>query len=256
MIDAIYIANTALRAQQQHLDVIANNVANVQTPGFKRSRVAFAELANIQTATDAAQQATKAVHGAGIEVSSLAPVFTDGDLRPSSNPLDIAIRGQGLFEVVGKDGAPAYTRAGELRLDRDGFLATASGLRLADQIQVPPDATDVRIGADGAVTARLAGTGETLALGQLELTRFAAPEALRDAGDNTYAATEAAGDVSRGRPGEAGIGIVLAGFVEVSNVDMVEEMTGLVLAQRAYQLNARVLQVSDQILETINNLRR
>jgi len=255
MIDALYIANSALRAQQQHLDVISNNVANLQTPGFKRQRVSFSEIATAPLAGHGTTGPLDAL-GAGTRIASVSPDLTDGELKPTLDPLDLAVRGAGLLEVLMPDGSTAYTRAGQLRIDRDGYLGVRSGQRLAAGIQVPPDATELRFEADGTVTAMLPGAGEPVVLGTLELVRFSGSDALEPHADNLYRATADAGDAVRGKPGEAGLGSVMQGYLEVSNVDMVQEMTDLVLAQRVYQLNARVLQASDQILETINNLRR
>jgi flagellar basal-body rod protein FlgG len=259
MIDALHIASSGLRAQQEQLDVISNNIANMQTPGFKKTRVAFAEVA-AQNGVPSDPSAPTSVGGAtkpaGIAVTALSQDFSDGAVRVTGNPFDLAIRGAGLFEVIAANGERAYTRVGQLHLDAEGYLATVSGERLAQGVQVPPDAHNLQIDANGVVRAQVGSDPALTTLGQLELARFAQPEGLRAIGRGNYQATPEAGEVTLARPGENGAGTVLQGYVELANVDMVDEMTALVLAQRAYQLNARILQASDQILETINNLRR
>ena len=253
MIDALYISATGLRSQQEQIDVISNNVANMQTPGFKRGRVNFAEIA----APFSADRATAAAaHGGGTRVLSTSTLFGAGDLRPTGNALDLAIDGEGFFELETPAGDRVYTRAGQFRVDREGYVVSVNGMRLAQGLQIPPDAADVRIGLDGEISARL-GTDTTRSIiGTVELAVLAAPDALVSAGDNVFAVTDASGEPTIGRPGEAGFGRLHQGYVEMANVELVDEMTTLVMAQRAYQLNARVLQASDQLLETINNLRR
>lgn len=254
MIDALHIATTGLRAQQQQIDVISNNVANLQTPGFKRARVNFAEVAWRTDPTPAGHGAP--LVGGGARIATTLPDFTLGEVRMTRNPLDLAIDGRGLLELVDAQGAQFYTRAGQLRLDSEGFLATPGGLRLAQGIQVPPDVVELTIGSDGEVRALFAGETEKTVLGVIELVDFPAPDALLPVGDNLYARSEGAGEPIQARAGEAGTGRLRQGFLEMANVDLIDEMSALVMAQRAYQLNARLLQASDQVLETINNLRR
>lgn len=253
MIDALYISATGLRSQQEQIDVISNNVANMQTPGFKRSRVSFAEIATLAVAD---RESATIGHGGGSRVLGTMALFSEGDLRPTGHPFDLAIDGQGFFELEDALGNRLYTRAGQFRLDKDGYLVASNGMRLAQGLQVPPDALDVLIGSDGELSARLGGDTERTIIGRIELVGFAAPDALVAAGENVFAATEEAGLPSIGQPGEPGFGALRQGYLEMANVDLVDEMTNLVMAQRAYQLNARVLQASDQLLETINNLRR
>jgi flagellar basal-body rod protein FlgG len=255
MIDALYISATGLRSQQEQIDVISNNVANMQTPGFKRSRVNFAEIAALGAPGENAA-AGLADHGGGTRILSTSTMFGAGDLRPTGNPLDLAIEGEGFFELENAAGERVYTRAGQFRVDDEGYVVSVNGMRLAQGLQGPPDALDVRIGRDGEITARLGDDPERSVVGQIELATFAAPDALEAAGQNVFALTEGSGEPSIGRPGESGYGHLQQGYLEMANVDLVDEMTNLVMAQRAYQLNARVLQASDQLLETINNLRR
>jgi flagellar basal-body rod protein FlgG len=254
MIDALYISASGLRGEQKQIDVISNNVANMQTPGFKRSRVNFVDVASM-TATSELQVAVPG-YGGGTRVVSTALSFDAGELRATQRPLDLAIDGAGFFELEAEDGHMVYSRDGRFRLDAEGYLMSVSGLRLAGSVQIPTDASNVRISASGEVSASLAGDTERTVLGQIELTAFAAPDALVATGNSDFTATDAAGATSYGKPGEIGLGSLRQGYVEMANVDMIEEMSTLVMAQRAYQLNARVLQASDQILDTINNLRR
>jgi flagellar basal-body rod protein FlgG len=254
MIDALYISASGLRSEQKQIDVISNNVANMQTPGFKRGRVNFVDVATAGVAANLS--APMESNGNGTRIHSTSTIFTGGDMRATQNPLDIAIDGAGFFELEAENGGVVYTRDGQFRVDTEGYLVTVQGLRLSQSIQIPNDASNVRIAQNGEVTAVLAGDTERSALGNIELTTFAAEDMLVSVGDNRYVANDAAGAPSYGRPGETGFGTMQQGFVELANVEMVEEMSSLVLAQRAYQLNARVLQAADQILETINNLRR
>jgi flagellar basal-body rod protein FlgG len=256
MIDSLYIAATGLRGQQQQIDSISNNVANLQTPGFKKARLNFIDLAQVRSIANAETGALLHSDGAGTRVAATVADFSAGDVRMTRNPFDVAIDGNGFLEVQQADGTLRYSRAGQLKLDAEGFLATANGHRLTAGIQLPADAADMRIEANGEVTAVLAGETAATSFGFIELAQFPANGALVGVGDNLYAVTDEDHPPVLAQPGENGAGLLRQGFLELSNVDLIDEMTALVFAQRAYQLNARVLQASDQILETINNLRR
>lgn len=255
MIDALYISSTGLRSQQEQIDVISNNVANMQTPGFKRGRVNFAEVAAMAIPGESVGSATS-VHGGGSRVASTSLEFGAGALQPTRSPLDLAIDGAGFFELEDASGHRFYTRSGQFRLDDQGYMAAVNGMRLAAGIQIPGDAADLRVSANGEVSALLPGSEERAVLGSIDLVMFTSVQGLEPLGDNVFRATAAAGVPMSSIAGEDGTGKLQQGYLEMANVDMIDEMTGLVLAQRAYQLNARVLQASDQILETINNLRR
>jgi flagellar basal-body rod protein FlgG len=255
MIDALHIAASGLTSQQEQIDVISNNLANMQTPGYKRSRVAFADVSSLTPAQARDGLANNSV-GAGTAVTATAPVMVDGTMQETTNPWDLAIQGAGFFEVEDTQGNRLYTRDGQFKVDGEGYVVTSSGLRLAQGLQIPADATHIAINTQGEISAQLGSDSKSTVIGQVELATFAAPEALRSVGGNNFAATDLSGDPSVGKPGDAGVGTVTQGFIEGSNVDLVTEMSTLVLAQRAYQLNARVLQASDQILDTINNLNR
>lgn len=256
MIDALYISASGLRSEQKQIDVISNNVANMQTPGFKRSRVNFAEMASPGMVGEGQAAIATDATGTGTRIQSTSTLFEPGELRMTRNPLDLAIDGAGFFELQTDDGSMVYTRDGQFRVDAEGYVTSVQGLRLSQGLQIPLDATDIRISANGEIHARVAGESEATLIDTIELASFPAADALQSIGGNNFVATDASGIAGYGRPGEVGVGKLQQGYVETANVDMVEEMTSLVLAQRAYQLNARVLQASDQLLETINNLRR
>jgi flagellar basal-body rod protein FlgG len=255
MIDALYTASTGLRSQQEQIDVISNNVANMQTPGFKRGRVNFAEIASAPLA-DEVMNGLMQGHGGGARVLSISQEFASGALQPTRSPLDLAIDGNGFFELEDAGGSRFYTRSGQFHLDEEGYVVSPGGLRLSAGIQIPPGAADVRVSANGEFSAELDGSKERTVLGNLSVVTFASTEGLAANGENLFVATARSGDPATAIPAQDGAGRIQQGYLEMANVDMIDEMTGLVLAQRAYQLNARVLQASDQVLETINNLRR
>ena len=255
MIDALYTATAGLKSQQAQIDTLSNNISNMQTPGYKSQRVAFGDVAVITP--EQVQAGLSPEHaGAGSEILSTTAVFSQGSMMQTNNTWDIGIQGTGFLEVVDGNDNHLYTRDGQLHVDSEGYLVTAAGNRLAQDIQIPPDATNIQINQSGQIYATVGTNTEQTLLGTLELTTFPSPEGLQSVGGNNYAPTPASGDPSVGKPNEDGVGAIMAGYLEGSNVDMVSEMSTLVIAQRAYQLNARVLQASDQILDTINNLRQ
>lgn len=257
MIDALSIASSGLTANQTWIDTISNNVANMQTLGYKRSQVEFHDRVRevaVRDESGATQQLLTA--GAGIQAAPATQVFSPGTLRQSGAELDLAIQGDGFFEVALPTGELAYTRAGRFHRDADGQLALSSGQVLTSDLRVPPDAGKLVINQAGQVQATITETGEVITVGQVQLARFASAENLSKLSDGLYRPTAASGEALYGEPGHDGQGVLLQGYVELSNVNLIDEMSSLVLAQRAYQMNARLLQASDQILETINNLRR
>lgn len=255
MIDALYIATAGLKSQQTQIDTLSNNISNMQTPGYKSQRVAFGDVAVISPEQVQAGMSPESA-GAGSQILSTSAVFSQGAMQQTNKVWDLAIQGEGFLEVVDGNGNHLYTRAGQLHVDTEGYLATSAGDRLAQDIQIPPDATNVQVNQGGQIYATLGGTQTQSLLGQIELSTFPSPEGLQSVGSNSFAPTQASGDPSVGKPNEDGVGAVMQGMLEGSNVDMVSEMSTLVIAQRAYQLNARVLQAADQILDTINNLRQ
>lgn len=257
MIDALFIAGTGMKSQQVYVDVISNNISNVNTVGYKRADVSFVDMVSggVRSGEMAAQQDLLAI-GAGTKVQSIQHDFSTGDLKVTGNELDIAISGNGFLEVELSDGSYAYTRSTQLMMDVDGGLMTRSGHSLSRQIVVPSDALEVIINQQGEVSVKLEGETELVKIGELELASFASQEHLDSIGDNLYLANEKTGPAYYGSADEDGLGSVEQGFVEVSNVSMVNEMVNLLMAQRAYQLNARIVQTADQLMETVNNLSR
>ena len=259
MSEALFISATGMHAQQTQVDTIANNLANMNTIGFKKARASFEPLmpqgmpAPTQSAANGVPPSYK---GMGVAVPSVLPDFSAGELKQTQRELDVAINGKGFFEVEMPDGTRAYSRHGALRVDENGVLVTAAGLPLSGSIQLPHDAAAIIIGADGRIRARQTGVDELTEVGTIELAQFVNEAALKPAGDNLYQATEASGDALFGMPGESGAGTLAQGYLESSNVDMVEELTGLLIAQRAYEANAKVLQAADELLGIVNDLRR
>jgi flagellar basal-body rod protein FlgG len=245
MIDAINTAGAALRANQQWLDSISRNVANLNTPAYKAEATGFAAALN------ARGEATALVQAQPQEAD-----LRTGDIRQTGRELDVAINGAGYLRVIDSDGQLAYTRLGRLVVNGDGQLAAANGWPLADDIRVPPDTLALVIGTDGRVFAKLPGQAQPVPLGALQTVHLPSPSALTETSPGFFRDGSRLLAFSAGTPGDGLLGSLQQGHLEFSNVDLVNEMTQLVLAQRAYQLNARVLQIGDEALATVNNLRR
>jgi flagellar basal-body rod protein FlgG len=262
MLDAIYTSLSGLHSQQVRLDITSNNLANVNTSGFKKQRAVFSDLVypaakDHDSNNDEVQlAATPAFDGFGTRIAKVRTEFSVGDLRQTGRALDLAIQGQGFLEVERTDGTLAYTRLGSLSLNDQGELVTAEGLRLTHGVQVPSDATAVTVDQNGLVTAKVPDEDQPIELGQLQLTDFSNPEGLNKIGDGLYQASNDSGEAFAANPGESGMGTLRQGFLEASNVDFTEELVELSMAQRAYQLNARVLQTADEMLAEVNSLRR
>ena len=260
MIKALFTAGTGMKVQQTNVDVIANNLANVNTTGFKRTQADFQDLLYIvQREPDASLQGlsspTGVQIGSGAELVSTTKIFTNGVIEPTENPLDIAIQGEGFLQVSLPDGSTAYTRAGALRRDAQGTLTTAQGYPLADGITVPPEAVGISISTDGTVqvTDR---SGATTVQGNLQLAVFANPAGLRAVGGNLFLESATSGAAQLATPGQDGAGSLSQGMLERSNVDVVQELVGLITAQRAYEVNSRAISVGDEMLREVNNLVR
>jgi flagellar basal-body rod protein FlgG len=259
MLDSLYIAATGMHAQQLNVDTIANNLANVNTTAYKRSRVSFEDLLYRESARGSGAllgTEPSARFGGGVGIVDTTKSFAVGDLRKTDGPLDLAIRGAGFLEVLLPDGSRAYTRSGTLQANREGTLVTGEGHVVMPAMQLPQEATEVAIDAAGNVTAKVPGEARAVEVGQLELARFVNPAGLTALGNNLYVATEKSGDALHGKPGGEGFGTVAQGFLEGSNVRLVDELIGLVLAQRAFEVNAKAVQASDELLGMVNNLRR
>lgn len=264
MFDALYIAATGMQAQQLNVDTVANNLANVNTMGFKKGRVDFSDLMAKETAraglggapTDRGLLADPLHLGAGVGVARVSRLFDMGDLKKTESPMDVALQGDGFLEVLMPDGSTGYSRGGTLKVNRDGLLATASGPALKPAIRVPENAEAITISPDGQVQARVAGQTNPEDLGQLQMVRFADPQGLIAQGDSLYKASEASGEPLLARPGEDGAGTLAQGYLEGSNVKMIEEMVNLMVAQRAYEASVKVVQASDEMLGMVNGLRK
>lgn len=259
MIDSLYIATTGLNAQQSKIDVISNNIANVSTVAYKKNTVNFQDILYKEVSLDdvaSASGANAEYTGFGVSASSNEKVFTDGNLKVTNSPLDLAIIGKGFFEVSLTDGTSAFTRAGAFKLDNDGFITDKNGNRLATLVQIPADYESIYISPDGLVSVKLPNETSTLEVGRLEMSSFVNPNGLRPMGNNLYASTFESGDGIISYPGENGLGQLSQGYLESSNVEYVGELTDLVLTQRAYEMNSKMIQVSDQIMGIINNLYR
>ena len=263
MIRALFTAATGMVGQQMNIDTIANNLANVNTTGFKKSRVNFQDLLYetikpAGTETAAGTTIPEGIQvGHGVRPSSIAKLFTPGNLIQTGNQLDLAIEGDGFFQIELPDGTTSYTRDGSFKVNQEGAVMTADGYPLTPAITVPTDYEQITVGADGTVSARVPGTTTPTNIGTLQLVRFANPAGL-DArlGRNLLLETEASGTPTAGQPGLEGIGMLAQGFLENSNVQVVEEILQLIIAQRAYEASSKVIQASDEMLQLANNIRR
>lgn len=263
MFDALYIGATGMQAQQLSVDTIANNLTNVNTVGFKKSRVSFADLvsqgANPLASGREAEAGPLSLAlrlGSGVGVTRVDHLFDNGELKQTDAPLDIAIQGTGFLEVVMADGSHAFSRGGHLKINGDGQLATSNGQVLKPGLSIPPNAQNIVISATGQVRFTLPNQSGPIDAGQMELVRFASPEMLQGLGDGLYRATEASGEAIAAKPGQDDSGRIVQGAVESSNVKLVDEMVGLMIAQRAYEASVKVVQASDEMLGMVNNLRK
>lgn len=257
---SLYSAATGMEAQQLNLNTIANNLANVNTPGFKRSKIEFQDLlyqnprASGSDAGGGNLVPTGVEVGNGTRVASTSKVFTQGQLTSTGEKLDIAIQGDGFFEVQRPDGTRAYTRDGSFKLNAQGQVVTTDGLPVLSGFQpIPAGATSVSVAEDGSVTVQSANGTQTF---NITLTRFANPAGLRSLGGNLYEETAASGTPENGKPSEQGFGRTMQGYVENSNVNIVEEMVNLIVAQRAYEINSKSIQASDEMLQNAANMKR
>ncbi len=262
MIRALWIASTGMDAQQLNIDIISHNLANVNTVGFKKSRpdyqdLMYQELKSAGASSSPSTQVPTGLQiGQGVRTVSTEKIFAQGNFKQTDNPLDIAIEGDGFFQVTMPDGTIAYTRAGEFKIDRDGRIVTSDGYTLEPQIILPTDALTITISADGIVSVTQPNVSVPTELGNIELVRFVNPSGLQAIGKNLYLATNASGDPIIGVPGTEGIGTLAQGFLEMSNVSVVEEMVNMIVAQRAYEINSKAIQTADDMLQIANTMKR
>jgi len=258
---ALRTAATGMAAQQLNVEVISNNIANMNTVGFKRQSAVFEDLLS-ETVRGAggpdprggAQPQALQV-GRGVRTASTTRSFALGDMTATQGPTDLAIQGQGMFRVVKPNGELAYTRAGNLRVDSAGRLVTQAGEMLDPPITVPPESTQLTIAADGSASAKVPGRDAPSELGQLHLAMFGNPGGLEALGGNLFAATPASGQPQMVKPGDQGSGALNQGYLETSNVKAVEEMIEMISTQRAYEMNSKVIQSADQMLQRLTSLR-
>jgi len=263
MIRALFSAASGMAAQQLNVDNIAHNLANSNTVGFKNRRAQFQDLlyqSVIQPGSAASQQTvvpTGLQVGLGTRTSSNEVIFTQGSFTETDNPLDLVIQGRGFFQVRRPSGELAYTRAGAFHLDRDGNIVTSDGNPLEPQITLPADAQNISIAQDGTVSYTLPNQTAAQQAGQIQLAGFQNPAGLNSIGGNLFTPTDASGDPTVGVPGgQEGMGTVMQGYLEQSNVSVVEEFINLIVAQRAYEANSKVVQAADQMSQQVNNLVR
>lgn len=259
MLRALYSAASGMEALQLNIDNIANNLANVNTTGFKQRRTQFQDLlyqnlvapgSNASTSTEVP---TGLQVGLGTRAVSNEIIFLQGDFVQTGNDLDLVIEGRGFFQVRLPDGNIAYTRGGAFHLDRDGRLVTSNGDPLEPQVSIPREATKVSVGSDGTVSVKLPGQMDAQQVGRLELATFVNPAGLDSVGKNLFMPSTASGDAITGSPGEEGVGTLLQGYLEQSNVDVVKEMINLIVSQRAYESSSRVVRAADQMYQEVNN---
>lgn len=262
MMRALYIAATGMEAQQLNIDIISNNLANVNTAGFKKSRGDFQDLLYQTIRMAGAPSGTGTQIPSGIQIglgvrpASIQRIFTPGDFQNTQNSLDIAIEGEGFFQISLSDGTVAYTRSGAFKKDSTGRVVTSDGFPLEPAITVPSDALNITIGANGTVSVLQAGNPTPVEIGSIQLARFSNPSGLNSIGRNLFLPTAASSEAIAGIPGEAGFGTITQGFLEASNVNIAEELVSMIIGQRAYEINSKAIQTADEMLRTANELKR
>ncbi|MEO6147484.1 MAG: flagellar basal-body rod protein FlgG [Sulfuriferula sp.] len=260
MIRSLWIAKTGLDAQQTQMDVIANNLANVSTSGFKRSRAVFEDLL-YQTIRQPGAQSSQQTQlpsglqlGTGVRPVATERIFTQGNLQQTGNDKDVAIQGSGFFQVLLPDGTTAYTRDGSFQSDSQGQLVTSSGYVIQPAITIPANAQSITIGRDGTVSVTQPGTPAPVQVGSLQLATFINPAGLESKGENLYVETAASGTANTNTPGSNGAGLLNQGYVETSNVNVAEELVNMIQTQRAYEINSKAITTSDQMLQKLTQL--
>jgi len=262
MIRSLWTSATGMQAQALNLDVISNNLANVNTSGFKKSRAEFQDLLyeTIRPAGTPSSQDTEVPTGIqlghGTRPSTVLKIFSQGNMENTQNELDLAIEGDGFFQISLPSGETAYTRDGAFKLDSDGRIVNSDGFALEPEISIPSDALSISVGLDGTVSVLQAGESIPSEVGTIELARFVNPAGLISMGKNLFITSEASGDEMTGTAGEDGLGTLAQGFLEMSNVSVVDEMVNMITAQRAYESNSKAIQAADEMLQLANNVKR
>ena len=256
---ALWIAKTGLDAQQTRMSVVANNLANVNTTGFKRDRAMFEDLL-YQTIRQPGAQSSENTQlpsglliGTGVRTTATEKLFAQGNLVQTENSLDVAIEGRGFFEILLPDGSVAYTRDGSLQLDSEGQIVTPNGYTVQPGMTIPANTLSITVGKDGTVSVLVAGNSAPTTLGSLQLTDFINPSGLSSLGGNLYVETAASGSPQSGTPGDDGRGTLIQGSLETSNVNVVEELVNMIETQRAYEINSKAISTSDEMLRFVNN---
>ncbi len=262
MIRALWTAASGMQAQQMNIDVVANNLANVNTTGFKKSRADFQDLMyqTLKTtgapSSNSTQVPTGIQIGLGAKPAAVTKIFTPGNINQTGSDLDLAIEGDGFFQIQTPDGATAYSRAGAFKKDSQGRVVNSDGYPLIPEIVVPANATKISVGNDGTVSVMQGGQNTPTNIGTIQLANFSNPAGLSSTGHNLYQPTDASGTATTGTPGQNGIGTLSQGFLEMSNVSVMEEMVNMIVGQRAYEINSKAVQAADEMLQQANNLRR
>ena len=262
MIRSLWTSATGMQAQALNLDVISNNLANVNTAGFKKSRAEFQDLLyeTIKPAGTPSSQNTEVPTGIqlghGTRPSTVLKIFSQGNMENTQNELDLAIEGDGFFQITLPNGETAYTRDGAFKLDSEGRIVNSDGFAMEPEISIPTDALSISVGLDGTVSVLQAGESIPSEIGTIELARFVNPAGLISMGKNLFITSEASGDEMTGTAGEDGLGTLAQGFLEMSNVSVVDEMVNMITAQRAYESNSKAIQAADDMLQLANNIKR
>ncbi len=261
MIRALFSAASGMSAQQMNVDVISNNIANVNTVGFKRSRPDFQDLVYQTMATAGASSSQSTVIptgmqlGLGVKPVAIQKLHSQGDFQSTGNSLDLVIEGDGFFQVTLPDGTINYTRSGAFKLDKDGKIVNSDGYPLEPSVTIPANTTSITVGSDGTVSVMQAGSQSPVQVGTLEIATFMNPGGLQANGKNLFVNTDASGDATTGAPGVDSRGTIQQGFLEMSNVNIVEELANLIVAQRAFEMNSKAVQTADQMLQNINAMK-
>ncbi|MBI5639112.1 MAG: flagellar basal-body rod protein FlgG [Nitrospirae bacterium] len=262
MIRSLFTAATGMEAQKLNIDVISNNLSNVNTVGYKRSRADFQELLYQTLRTPGATSAEGSEIPSGIQVGlgvrpvAVQKMFQQGDFVHTGNSLDLVIEGDGFFQVLMPDGTIGYSRSGAFKMDSEGRIVNSDGYPMEPAITIPSNTVTTTVGSDGKVTVLQAGSNTPTEIGQIEIARFINPGGLNAMGRNLYLPTASSGEATTGNPGAEGRGTINQGFVEMSNVNIVEEMVNMIISQRAYEIASKAVSASDEMLQTANNMKR